>query len=195
MSGKVTKAAPKPHTSPLTPLPRPKAIISQVKREPNDLKGKLLLVGYISEVLSRRGKALFLVGGQAVETYTAGQFTTGDIDITTTDKELTEKILVRLGFEREGMIWLNAGIGIAVHIVGSYPSKSEMARSVKVGPYTIRVAGVEDLIVDRLVAAKHWKSARDAEQATAMFRSFEESIDTQYLKKRAKEESVDDILP
>jgi hypothetical protein len=57
------------------------------------------------------------------------------------------------------------------------------------------VAGVEDLIVDRLVAAKHWKSARDAEQATAMFRSFEESIDTQYLKKRAKEEGVDDILP
>jgi hypothetical protein len=195
MSGKVTKAASKPPTSPLIPLPRPKAIISQVKREPNDLKGKLLLVGYISEVLSRRGKALFLVGGQAVETYTAGQFTTGDIDITTTDKELTEKILVRLGFEREGMIWLNAGISIAVHIVGSYRSKSEMARSVKVGPYTISVAGVEDLIVDRLVAAKHWKSARDAEQATAMFRSFEESIDTQYLKKRAKEESVDDILP
>ena len=159
------------------------------------MKGKLLLVGYIAEALSRRSKTLFLVGGQAVETYTAGQFTTGDIDITTTDKEMTEKILVRLGFAREGMIWLNARIGVAVHIVGSYPSKSQMARRIKVGPYTISVAGVEDLIVDRLVAAKRWRSARDAEQATVLFKSFEESIDRNYLRKRAEEESVDDLLP
>ena len=62
----------------------PGALIRQVKKEPNELKRKMLLVGYLSDELSKRGAFVFLVGGQAVETYTAGQFTTGDIDITTT---------------------------------------------------------------------------------------------------------------
>ena len=175
-------------------LPSPKAIISQVKKEPKELKRKLLLIGYLAEALSRRGEMLFLVGGQAVETYTAGEFTTGDIDVTTTDKALTEALLGRLGFTREGKIWLNAKLGLAVHIVGSYPSRSQKVRSVDVGPYRISLTGVEDLIVDRLVAARHWKSARDAEQATVLFRTFYQSIDQEYLKRRARVERVDDIL-
>ena len=97
----------------------PTALIRQVKKEPNELKKKMLLVGYLSDELSKRGAFLSLVGGQAVETYTAGQFTTGDIDITTTDQEATERLLTRLGFKREGMIWLNEKLAIAVHIVGS----------------------------------------------------------------------------
>jgi hypothetical protein len=194
MRSKAT-ARPRPRAGSRPPLARSLAVASQVRREPNELKRKLLLVGYLSEVLSRKGKVLFLVGGQAVETYTAGQFTTGDIDVTTTDKELTERILGRMGFAREGMVWLNAKMGIAVHLVGSYPSHSENVRTVVVGPYTVSIVGIEDLIVDRLVGAKYWKSARDSEQAVVLFTSFEGSLDMDYLKKRAREERVDDILP
>ncbi|HVC27795.1 MAG TPA: hypothetical protein VND40_06500 [Nitrososphaerales archaeon] len=189
------RARPGPHARSRPPLLRPRTIASQIKREPNELKKKLLLVGYLAELLSRKGEALFLVGGQAVETYTAGQFTTGDVDVTATDKELTERTLARMGFTKQGMVWLNAKMGIAVHVVGSYPSHSEKVRTIAVGPYTVSVVGVEDLIVDRLVGAKHWKSARDAEQAVVLFNSFEESIDAEYLKRRAREERVDDILP
>src|SRR2546428_3302433 len=121
----------------------PIALIGQVKKEPNELKRKMLLVGYLSDELSKRGAFLFLVGGQAVETYTAGQFTTGDIDITTTDQEATERLLTRLGFTREGMIWLSEKLGIAVHIVGSYPTRTEKIRTVEVGPYRVRIVGVE----------------------------------------------------
>jgi len=110
-------------------------LIRRVKKEPNELKRKMLLVGYLSDELSKRDAFLFLVGGQAVETYTAGQFTTGDIDITTTDQEATERLLTRLGFRREGMIWLNEKLAIAVHIVGSYPTRTEKVRTVEVGPY------------------------------------------------------------
>ena len=113
----------------------PTTLIRQVKKEPNELKRKMLLVGYLSDELSKRGAFLSLVGGQAVETYTAGQFTTGDIDITTTDQEATERLLTRLGFRREGMIWLNEKLAIAVHIVGSYPTRTEKVRTVEVGPY------------------------------------------------------------
>ena len=173
----------------------PTTLIRQVKKEPNELKRKMLLVGYLSDELSKRGAFLSLVGGQAVETYTAGQFTTGDIDITTTDQEATERLLTRLGFKREGMIWLNEKLAIAVHIVGSYPTRTEKVRTVEVGPYRVRVVGVEELIIDRLRAAKSQRSGRDAEQALVLFSGFRKRIDLDYLRRRAKEEKVDDILP
>src|SRR5881409_4396567 len=100
-------------------------LVSQLKKEPNELKKKMLLLGYITNSLERKSESVYLVGAQAVETYTAGQFTTGDIDITTTDRNETEVILARLGFKREGMVWLNRKLGLAVQIVGSYPSRSE----------------------------------------------------------------------
>src|SRR5256712_1924380 len=173
----------------------PGALIRQVKKEPNELKRKMLLVGYLSDELSKRGAFVFLVGGQAVETYTAGQFTTGDIDITTTDQEATQRLLTRLGFRREGMIWLNEKLAIAVHIVGSYPTGTEKVRTVEVGPYRVRVVGVEELIIDGLRAAKSRRSGRDAEQALVLFSGFRKRIDLDYLRRRAKEEKVDDILP
>jgi hypothetical protein len=172
----------------------PRALVAQLRKETNELKKKMLLVGYLSEQLSRRGAFIFLVGGQAVETYTAGQFTTGDIDITTTDQEATEKLLTQLGFRREGMIWLNERLAIAVHIIGSYPTRTEKVRTVEVGPYKVRVVGVEELVLDRLKAAKFWKSGRDAEQALVLLSGFRNRIDFNYLRKRAKEDGVDDIL-
>jgi hypothetical protein len=172
----------------------PKAIVSGLRKEPNELKRKLLLIGYISSRLSRRGGSVFLVGGQAVETYTAGQYTTGDIDITTTDRKRTEEVLAQMGFVREGMVWLSERLAMAVHIVGSYPSRTEKARTIEVGPFEVRVVGVEDLIIDRLAAAKFWKSERDAEQASALFRGFMDRLDIDYLRRRAKEEKVEDLL-
>ena len=155
----------------------------------------MLLLGYVTDRLERMSGSVYLVGGQAVETYTAGQFTTGDIDITTTDRKTTEEILVRMGFKREGMVWLNELLGLAVHIVGAFPTRSEKVRTVHVGPYTVKIVGVEDLIVDRLAAAKFWKSRRDAEQARVLFDGFRKQIDMQYLRKRASEEKVEDVLP
>jgi hypothetical protein len=172
-----------------------RALVSKLKSEPNELKKKMLLLGYVTGRLERKSESVYLVGGQAVETYTGGQFTTGDIDITTTNRKATEKILERVGFKREGMVWLNESLGLAVHIVGSVPSRSEKTRSIHVARYTVRVVGVEDLIIDRLAAAKFWKSQRDAEQAKALFTSFKKQVDMRYLKKRAREEKVNDILP
>ena len=93
------------------------------------------------------------------------------------------------------MIWLNEKLAIAVHIVGSYPTRTEKVRRVEVGPYRVRVVGVEELIIDRLRAAKSRRRGRDAEQASVLFSGFRKRIDLDYLRRRAKEERVDDILP
>src|SRR5712692_6770563 len=101
MTDKKTRA--RPHGPPL----RARELVSQLKREPNELKKKMLLIGYVTDRLDRKAESVYLVGGQAVETYTAGQFTTGDIDITTTDRKETEKVLSQVGFKKQGMVWLN----------------------------------------------------------------------------------------
>jgi hypothetical protein len=175
------------------PSLRTRDFVSQLKREPNELRRKMLLVGFITKKLDQKKVYVYLVGGQAVETYTAGQFTTGDIDITTTDRNETEGILAQLGFKREGMIWLNRKLGLAVQIVGSYPSRSEKTTTISVGPFKVRVVGPEDLIIDRLVAAKFWKSERDGEQALALINVFKKRLDLPYLRKRGREERVEDM--
>ena len=104
-------------SKPYRPLSGTRRLVSQLKKEPNELKRKMLLLGYITKRLERKSESIYLVGGQAVETYTAGQFTTGDIDITTTDREATEEVLKQIGFKQQGMVWLNEAVGLAVHIV------------------------------------------------------------------------------
>src|SRR5438552_3470888 len=109
--------------------------------------------------------------------------------------QLRREILKRIGFEREGMIWLNKTLGLAIHIVGLFAKNSEKARIIHAGPYLVRIVGVEDLIIDRLAAAKFWNSQVDLEQAMALWRGFRKQIDLQYLRKRARDEKVEDVLP
>jgi len=184
----------KTSTKLISPSLRTRDFVSQLKKEPNDLRRKMLLVGFITKKLDLKQVYVYLVGGQAVETYTAGQFTTGDIDITTTDRNETEVILARLGFKREGMIWLNRKLGLAVQIVGSYPSRTEKITTIDVGPFKVRVVGPEDLIIDRLIAAKFWKSERDGEQALALINVFRKRLDLPYLRNRGREEKVEDMI-
>lgn len=175
--------------------PRPvnsKSFVSQLRREPDPLRMKMLLLGYITERLEKKNQAVFLVGGQAVETYTAGQFPTGDMDITTTDAPETEKVLKSLGFRQIGMVWLNKRLNIAFHIVGYFPP--ERSRTIKVGPYDARIISVEELILDRLSAAKFWNIPADYEKAKVLFDNFRKQIDMKYLREMAEKKNIGDLF-
>jgi len=169
-----------------------KSFISRLRKEPNELRKKMLLLGYVTSQLEKKKQSIFLVGGQAVETYTAGQFLTGDIDVTTSDSATTQKVLKSLGFEEIGMIWLNRPLGIAFHIVGYFAP--ERSRTIRIGPYKARIVGVEELILDRLSAAKFWNIPADYEKAKVLYDNFEKQIDKDYLREIAKKKKVDDFL-
>jgi hypothetical protein len=169
-----------------------KSFISRLRKEPNELRKKMLLLGYVTSQLEKKKQSIFLVGGQAVETYTAGQFPTGDIDVTTSDSATTQKVLKSLGFEEIGMIWLNKPLGIAFHIVGHFAP--ERTRIIRIGPYKARIVGVEELILDRLSAAKFWNIPADYEKAKVLYDNFEKQIDKDYLREIAKKKKVDDLL-
>ncbi|HVH14907.1 MAG TPA: hypothetical protein VNA15_04215 [Candidatus Angelobacter sp.] len=170
----------------------PKSFIAKVRKEPNELRRKMLLLGYVTSQLEKRKQSVFLVGGQAVETYTAGQFPTGDIDITTSDSATMQKVLKSLGFEEIGMIWLNKKLGIAFHIVGYFAP--EKPGTIRVGPYEVRIVGVEELILDRLSAAKFWSIPADYEKAKVLYDNFKKQLDVDYLRENAKKKKVEDFL-
>jgi hypothetical protein len=63
---------------------------------------------------------------------------------------------------------------MAVHIVGeSYQGSEDRVRTISMGGLTVKLAGIEDPIVNRLVAAKYWRSnpQLDMEQALALLRT------------------------
>ena len=94
------------------------------------------------------------------------------------------------------MIWLREDIGMAVQIVGSYPSATEKTRTVDIEGARVNVIGMEDLMIDRLVAAKFWRSnpKLDVEEATVLGIQFGNSLDLEYLKRRAAKERVSDYF-
>ena len=169
-----------------------KSFISRLRKEPNELRKKMLLLGYVTSQLEKKKQSIFLVGGQAVETYTAGQFPTGDIDVTTSDSATTQKVLKSLGFEEIGMIWLNKKLGIAFHIVGYFAP--EKPGTIRVGPYKVRIVGVEELILDRLSASKFWNIPADYEKARVLYDNFKKQIRLDYLREAAKKKKVEDLF-
>lgn len=174
----------------------PRRVAAQLRKEPSEFKRKLLFTGYLFDRLAKQDVKAFVVGGEAVEIFTAGQFVTGDIDITVTDREKADRVLAEMGFIKVGRIWLSEDIGVAIDIVATYPSRTERARTIEVNGFKVNVEGVEDLVIDRLVAAKYWRSnpKLDIEQAAVLLTAFKNSIDLEYVRKRAVEEKVDDYL-
>ena len=169
----------------------------ELLKERNSFKRKIMFTGLLTKKLSGKEVQIIVVGGSAVEIYTVGHFSTGDIDLAVSDKKLTELQLRNLGFEKVGMVWVSEQLGIAVHVLeGSYSGDYSRTRIFKIGKYSVRLAGVEDLIVNRLSAAKYWKGNVQAEleQAKALLKVHEKSIAMNYLEEIAKKNKVDDFL-
>lgn len=95
------------------------------------------------------------------------------------------------------MVWASEQLGIAVHVLeGSYSGNYSKTRIIKAGKYSVRLAAIEDLIVNRLNAAKYWKGNVQAEleQAKALLKIHGKRINMPYLEELAKKNNVDDFL-
>jgi hypothetical protein len=167
-------------------------------KETDAFKRRTLFLGFLTKILKQNDVEAILVGGQAVDLYTAGTFATTDIDLVVDNKIVAEKLLNRFGFGKEANgLWLNKDLAIVVQIISQiYSGDSKKLRKFKVKDYEIRVAAPEDLIQNRLYSAKFWKSntQRDMEESIALLRIFADSIDNHYLDRLAKENDIEDYL-
>jgi len=151
------------------------------------LSSKFRILANISEKLPNNKKPI-LVGGSAVEFYTLGTCKSIDIDLLA-DRESLIKVLEEMGFSKIGRHWFYTK-DIGIEIVGDSAEGRRVNKILHEGKL-IYVLSIEDLIVDRLNACKHWKSQYDCEQAQVLFNVYSEKIDLDYLKKRMVEEDVE----
>jgi len=103
-----------------------------------------------------------LVGGAAVELYTGGAYTTGDLDFVGTVPPVVASALKKAGFERRGRHWIHEVGEIFVEFPSSGLDSGEDSVVLEVEDQRVIVIDPEALIADRLAAWQVWKSSEDA---------------------------------
>jgi len=160
------------------------------EREPDPNRRAVMFLDWLSEEARSAGvPPPILVGGAAVAFYTGGCYTSGDIDMVSSHIDPIFDILRRYGFERDGRYWIK---GL---VVAEFPS-SELAGRYDVFELpegrSIRIISIEDLIADRLAAAKFWRSKKDRQWAGVLLRSA--TPDVQTLMVRTNIDDTTDLL-
>ncbi len=177
-------------------------LLERLNRIEDSVKKRALFVGLLTgEFKKRGGREPIVVGGFALEIYTQGSYTTGDIDIKAS-RDLLEKILTEWGFTKKGRVWFNEEMDIYIDWLGSNLEEGNEAEKrvntiIIEKDLEIKIISFEDLIIDRLNAAKWWKDQDGLTWAKVLVKVKEatgEELDIAYLKKRAVQENIEDLL-
>ena len=167
----------------------------------DESKRRAYFIALLSGEMARRGaERPIVIDGEAVELYTQGRYTTGDIDLKGR-KEVLEAVLTEWGFEKKGRIWTSTEYGLYVDWLGGSLDEGEDAEKrtniiALDNQNEVRVVSFEDLIIDRLCAAKFWKD----EDSLLWAKNLAEiagkagGLDRQYIMRRAESEKVSDLL-
>ena len=88
---------------------------------------------------------------------------------------------------REGRYWVNRDLDLMVEAPASSLAGEEAHReTVELGEgFECTVLGIEDLLIDRMNACRHWKSEADCEMVELLVARYGREIDWDYLLKRA----------
>jgi hypothetical protein len=163
-------------------------ITARISGTPSPLKRQLLMLAYITSILRERGKSSpILIGGCALAYYSREVYFTADIDLAYADRESLNAVLKELGFVADGRYWVNPDLKLVVEVpASSLPGEDAPIEVVEFEDgLECCVIGIEDLLIDRMNACKHWHSTQDCEMVELLVRQFSSSLDWEYLLKRA----------
>jgi hypothetical protein len=128
-----------------------------------------------------------LVGGAAVELYTLGGYTTGDLDFVGSVTPEAARGLADAGFERHGRHWIHETAQVFVEFPGAVLDPKEEASWFELEGHRVRVISAEDLLVDRLGAWEYWQSSVDGVNALLLWRARNDGMDLERLERRISE--------
>jgi predicted nucleotidyltransferase len=166
-------------------------------QEKDPLKKALGTLAVLTEALKPMGIKPILVGGRALEFYTLGGYATKDIDLVINGREQAKAVLAAIGFLRRPgeRHWYHEELDLAIEIPGEFLAGSmEKLSTVEINGMEAFIIGIEDLIIDRLAAAKFWKSRGDVQWAAKLLALHTREIDMEYLQNTAGKEHVEDVL-
>jgi hypothetical protein len=175
---------------------REEEIVEIIRRTESPLKKQLLTVALISKLLAEKGKNTpVVIGGCALAYYSREVYFTSDIDLAYSDREALDQILVQIGFEKRGRYWINENLDVVIEVpASSLPEEEAPLEIVEFeGGLFCKIIGIEDLIIDRLNACKHWKSEMDCEMVELLLRRYFKEIEWSYLEKKAEKPENDTL--
>lgn len=154
---------------------------------------------HFAALLAKAGEAstdeFIVVGGSAIEIYTSGQYTSGDIDIVLSPPRSVAKVLQEWRFKQQGRIWHSDELGIVLDFVKPPYTYDVSKTQVLVTPYgAVRIAAIEDLFIKRLISAKWWREPGDLEHAKMLAVLYRDRIDWKYVEDLAIKFEVEDVL-
>src|SRR5262245_49844803 len=128
--------------------------------EPDVQRKRLVALGLLADRLREDGMEPILVGGGAVEFYTAGGYSTSDMDLALPHGPGTDAAFADLGFAKEGRYWYREDLDLLFEAPApaGLPGEDAPRTVVTVDGLRVTVLGIEDLILDRLRGWVHWKS-------------------------------------
>jgi hypothetical protein len=153
---------------------------------PDPLKRLMAAAAVICGAFRDAGTPAVVVGGAAVEFYTAAQYLTGDIDMITISSQIGPT-MQSLGFLNEHGTWVLDGENVIVvqFPKGKLHGSIDKVRPVHLLDGLVEVIGLEDIIVDRMVRATYWKDGSD-EYALYMAAAHYNEVDWKYCMEAAR---------
>ncbi len=161
----------------------------------SDIEKKIFFLAWLNGKLKAAESRAFpvLVGGSAVQLYTGGNYMSVDMDIYLDDIMPAVGILEKYGFVKTGRHYFSAEYDLLAEFVsGHVPEKiSEIEYMGK----TVLISSSEEMIIDRLNAAKWRNIPKDLEWARVMISTGDGTgLNMEYLRRRAAEEDIEDYL-
>lgn len=164
-------------------------LVKKIKNIRSDLKKKLYFMAYLSSILSKQGKQIpTIIGGLALSYYSREIYSTADIDLSYNDMKSIDDILKEHRFRKEGRYWISEELDIVLEIpVSALIGEDAPLEKVEVEENLIcNIIGLEDLIIDRMNACKHWRSRIDCEMVELLLIKYNDSINWEYLDMKSK---------
>lgn len=179
----------------MTLSPKIKSLLDQAIAKHEKLERQLYLAAAISGGFEKRGASAVLVGGTVVEFYTAGGYTTADIDMVLPplEKKEIEIVMEELGLVRSGDYrhWIHPQIPFPVEFPpGPLQIGHRVVRElneIEIGGIKLKILKVEDILLDRIVMAKEWKDPQARAQAEMLMYAHYQEIDWPTVHGRASQ--------
>jgi hypothetical protein len=145
------------------------------------------------------GEEAIIVGGSAIYLHAPALAPSLDIDIVTSSSSAA-RVIEAWGFvRRRRRVWRREDLQIDVDLLRNFNGSRRRARTIVTAYGPVRVAGIEDLLIKRLVELKHWPTTPTwrevlVRQIQVLLAEYSRDMDRGYLSDRARREDVVDIL-
>jgi predicted nucleotidyltransferase len=160
--------------------------LNELVKEPDPARRRITALAILSERLRMDNLEPILVGGAAVEFYTAGGYATKDVDLALPHGPVVDAAFADLGFVKEGRYWYREDLDVLFEAPAKagLPGETAPRKRIEVDGMEVVILGIEDLIIDRLRVWVHGQSDEDGRWARRLVLLYSEELDWAYLDEK-----------